>query len=45
MVATRQEGPPLLKQINDKVSYLFWVKKEFDLKALFRFGSICKRNE
>jgi len=45
IVATRHEGP-LLKQINDKVSYLFLDKKStFDLKALFRLKAFVKLNK
>jgi glycosyltransferase involved in cell wall biosynthesis len=45
IVATRLEGP-LLKQINDKVSYLFLDKKRScDLKALLRLKTFVKTNK
>jgi glycosyltransferase involved in cell wall biosynthesis len=45
LVATRQQGP-LIKQINDKVSYLFLDKKgSLDLKAVFRLKAFVKMNK
>jgi glycosyltransferase involved in cell wall biosynthesis len=45
LVATRQQGP-LMKQINDKVSYLFLDKKgSLDLKAVFRLKAFVKMNK